>query len=228
LDGQSDLAGVDFPHVQLPTEKLAEIQRTESSILQAGMGDYERERDFLKAAVDQSDERITVIQKQRAEEEEGSRADTADLHRLVDLLSKGQETNPRITDVRRALLLSSTRVLQVSVELLELQRQKAESARALQRLEDDRRVALLKELQDAATAQASRIKIEALESDLESLSYAPGVYGIEQKMQRTIEIARQSRQDSMKSIVDDDFVLMPGDVITVSLSPAEKSADNTP
>jgi polysaccharide biosynthesis/export protein len=118
-------------------------------------------------------------------------------------------------------------VLQVSVELLELQRQKAEGARALQRLEDDRRVALLKELQDAAAAQAaSRIKIEALESDLESLSYAPGLYGIEQKMQRTIEIVRQSRQDSMKSIVDDDFVLMPGDVVTVSLSPAEKSADN--
>jgi hypothetical protein len=76
-----------------------------------------------------------------------------------------------------------------SVELLELYRQKAESVRALQRLEDDRRVTLLKELQDAATAQAaSRIKIEALESDLESLAYAPGVYGIEQKMQRTIEL----------------------------------------
>jgi polysaccharide export outer membrane protein len=229
LNGQSDLVGVDFSHVQLPTEKLAEIQRTESSILQARVGDYERERDFLKAAVAQSDERIAVIQKQQAEEEEGSRADTADLHRLVDLLSKGQETNPRITDARRALLLSSTRVLQVNVELLELQRQKAESARALQRLEDDRRVALLKELQDAATAQAaSRIKAEALESDLESLSYAPGVYGIEQKMQPTIEIVRQGRQDSMKSIVDDDFVLMPGDVITVSLSPVEKSADNAP
>jgi polysaccharide export outer membrane protein len=229
LNGQSDLVGVDFSHVQLPTEKLAEIQRTESSILQARVGDYERERDFLKAAVAQSDERIAVIQKQQAEEEEGSRADTADLHRLVDLLSKGQETNPRITDARRALLLSSTRVLQVNVELLELQRQKAEGARALQRLEDDRRVALLKELQDAATAQAaSRIKTEALESDLESPSYAPGVYGIEQKMQPTIEIVRQGRQESMKSIADDDFVLMPGDVITVSLSPVEKSADNAP
>ena len=227
LNGQSDLVGLDLSDLPLPRERLAEIQKSETAILQARMADYQREHDFFKSAIDQSDDRIGVIQKQQAEEEEGSRADTVELHRLVDLLAKGQETNPRITDARRALLLSSTRVLQVNVELLELKRQKAESAHALQHFEDDRRVALLKELQDAAIAQATaRIKIEVVDSDLRSLPHGHDLYGIEQIMQQTIEVVRRSRENPMKSVVDDDFVLTPGDVISVSVTAPEKSADS--
>ena len=120
LNGTSDLGKLDFPNGPLPKERLAEIEKSESAIFQARMADYLRERDFLKSTVDQADERIAVVEKQQAEEEQGSRADTLELKRLVELLSKGQETNPRVTDARRALLLSSTRALQVNVELLEL------------------------------------------------------------------------------------------------------------
>lgn len=145
---------------------------------------------------------------------------------MVELLSKGQETNPRITDARRALLMSSTRALQVNVELLELNRQRAESARAVQRFEDDRRVALLKELQDATSAKAAaRVKTETLGPELGLLMEPTGADGDEANMQRTIEVVRQDRAASSKLVVDDDFVLMPGDVITVSLRPSLKSAD---
>ena len=227
LEGESDLVGFNFSDLPLPKEELVEIQESEKEILRARVAKYRRELDFLKAAVDQSDERISVIQKQQEEEEQGSRADTVELRRLVDLLSKGQETNPRITDARRALLLSSTRALQVSAELLELKRQKAESARAVQRLEDEQRVSLLKELQDAASAKAvSRIKIEALEADFGPLPHTPGLFRTGDDMQQTVEVVRQRRGDSTKSIVGDDFVLMPGDVIKVSFRAPEKSAQN--
>jgi polysaccharide export outer membrane protein len=227
LGGQNDLASLDFSDVPLPKEKLAEIQRSEAAILQARMAAYQRERDFLKAAIDQADDRIAVVQRQQAEEEEGSRADTAELRRLIDLLNKGQETNPRITDARRALLFSSTRALEVNVELLELKRQKMESARQAQHFEDDRRVALLKELQDAATMKAeARIKIRTVESDLAALSRAPLANGAEQDAEQTIEVVRQGKGNSTKSIVDEDFVLMPGDVVEVSLRTQERSADS--
>ena len=227
LSGQNDLAGLDFSDVPLPKERLAEIQRSEAAVLQARMAAYQRERDFLKAAIDQADDRIAVVQKQQAEEEEGSRADTAELRRLIDLLNKGQETNPRITDARRALLFSSTRALEVSVELLELKRQKMESARQAQHFEDDRRVALLKELQDAATMKAeARIKIRTVELDLAALSRAPLANGAEQDAEQTIEVVRRGNGKSTKSIVEDDFVLMPGDVVEVSLRAHERSADS--
>jgi polysaccharide biosynthesis/export protein len=225
LNGQSDLADLDFSDLPLPKAKLAEIQNTETAILQARVADYKRERDFFKAAVDQSDERIAVVQKQQAEEEEGSRADTVELKRLVELLSKGQETNPRVTEARRALLLSSTRALQVSVELLELKRQRTESEHQAQHFEDDRRIGLLKELQDAAGAKASsRIKFEALESELKIISGSPMPGSLEENMLRTVQVARRTHGASEKSIVDDDFVLMPGDVISVSLHVTDWSA----
>jgi polysaccharide export outer membrane protein len=107
LNGRSDLAGLEFSELPLPKERLAEIQNSETAILGARMADYQRERDFLKAAVDQSDDRISVVEKQQIEEEEGSRADTVELRRLLDLLSKGQETNPRITDAGRAAAASA-------------------------------------------------------------------------------------------------------------------------
>lgn len=227
LNGRSDLAGLEFSELPLPKERLVEIQNSETAILEARMADYQRERDFLKAAVDQSDDRISVVEKQQAEEEDGSRADTVELRRLLDLLSKGQETNPRITDARRALLLSSTRALQVNVELLELKRQKNESVRNAQHFEDDRRVALLKELEDAVSVKAvARIKIQALESDIRWLSGALPLNGGEENTQRTIQVVRQGYPNSSKSIVDDDFVLMPGDVIDVSLRAPKASANS--
>ena len=225
LNGQSELADLNFSDLPLPKAKLAEIKNTEAAILQARIADYHRERDFFNAAVDQSDERIAVVQKQQAEEEEGSRADTVELKRLLDLLSKGQETNPRVTEARRALLLSSTRALQVSVELLELKRQRTESEHQAQHFEDDRRMGLLKELQDAAAVKASsRIKFEALESELKIMSHSPMLGSVEENMLRTVQVARRARGESEKTVVDDDFVLVPGDVISVSLHITDWSA----
>jgi hypothetical protein len=117
--------------------------------------------------------------------------------------------------------------LQVNVELLELKRQKNESVRNAQHFEDDRRVALLKELEDAVSVKAvARIKIQALESDIRWLSGALPLNGGEENTQRTIQVVRQGYPNSSKSIVDDDFVLMPGDVIDVSLRAPKASANS--
>src|SRR5205823_3166206 len=95
------------------------------------------------------------------------RADSAELQRMINLLSRGQEISPRVTDARRALLLSSTRALQVNVELLELKRQKAEGERNLQRLVDGHRGTWFKELQEATEArELAAIRLRALEIEL--------------------------------------------------------------
>jgi Flp pilus assembly CpaE family ATPase len=133
----------------VPKERVAEIQKSQHAILEARMSDFQRERDFLKATADQADERISVVEKLRTEEEEGSRADTVELRRLLDLL-------------------------------------------------------------------ALQIKIPALELALRSPFGASILRGIEEDTQQRIEVVRQSNGDPSKSIVDDDFVLMPGDVIDVS------------
>jgi polysaccharide export outer membrane protein len=224
LNGRAELAPLDFSDASLPSEGLAEIEKSESALLEARMGEYERERNFLKSSLDQSDERISVVQKQQAEEEEGTRADTAELKRLVDLLSKGQEINPRVTEARRALLLSSTRALQVNVELLELKRQKSESARRIQQFEDERRVALLKELEDATSARTvAQIKLEALDTELK-MARTPLPAQLQGDAPRRIEVVRQGGKGQTRFLVDEDFALAPGDVIDVALGAPEQSS----
>ena len=89
LNAASDLGKLDFPNWPLPKERLAEIERSENAIFQARMADYQRERDFLKSTVDQADERIAVVDRQQGEEEQGSRADTLELKRLVGAPQQG-------------------------------------------------------------------------------------------------------------------------------------------
>jgi polysaccharide biosynthesis/export protein len=227
LDGQTELGAIDFSDAPLPRERLADIEKSEAAILQARMTDYGRERNFLKAALDQSDERISIVAKRASEEEEGSRADNTDLRRLLDLLSKGQETNPRITEARRALLLSSTRALQANVELLELKRQKSEGARKAEHFDDERRIGLLKDLQEAAVAKAAaKIKTQALAVELNASSRLTS-QAEPVKPQHSIEVVRQGKDRSTLT-VDEDFVLMPGDVIDVALRTPGLSVSSDP
>ena len=192
MNDSDSLASLDFGNIPLPKDRLDDIVRLQSDVLKARLGSYRRQLDFLRAASDQANSRIDVVKKLQSAEEQGASADTTELQRLTDLLSRGQETGPRVTDARRALLLSSTRALQISVELLDLQRQRSESVRAIQKYDDDRRVALLKELQDAGDSAARlRIKEQGIET---ALRLAPGdpsnpSSGVEAQL---IDVIRQS------------------------------------
>jgi polysaccharide export outer membrane protein len=58
-------------------------------------------------------------------------------------------TSPRVTDARRAVLLSSTRTLQTAAQLMQLNRQQDETVRRLEQLDDERRIKFPGELQDS-------------------------------------------------------------------------------
>ena len=68
------------------------------------------------------DENDTLSEQQK-KEEEGFQSDLEELQRASDLLAKGTLTGPRVTDARRAVLLSSTRKLQTSAQLLVVKKQ---------------------------------------------------------------------------------------------------------
>jgi polysaccharide export outer membrane protein len=219
------LPPVDLSKFELPKERTAQIWDDESRLLEATLADYKREQDFLTAAVAQTADRITVVDKQLTQEEQGSKADSAELQRMITLLSKGQEINPRVTDARRALLLSSTRALQVNVELLDLKRQEAEGQRNIQRLKDGRRVTWLKELEEATAARtAAEIKVAALGAELDDSSKARLTDPLDEPGRITIAVVRQTGARTDKLSVNNDFELMPGDTIELTTSAPNQDA----
>ena len=95
---------------------------------------------FLQRGVRQGDDEVRVLSDQQKKDEEGLQSDLEDLQKASDLFGKGSLISPRVTDARRAVLLSSTRKLQASAQLLQVKKQQEELARKLTKLDDQRRL----------------------------------------------------------------------------------------
>jgi polysaccharide export outer membrane protein len=218
LDGKEALAA---PKLQAPAASSAELTRIrqgEDNIMQARLVDYRRQRDFLRGSITQLGERTTILERQQREEEEGARADTEDLRRMIDLLAKGNVANPRVLEARRALLLSQTRALQVTDGLLQIKKQSTDLVRQLQHFEDDRKTELLKEQQEAAaTASILKIKRDAALDKLNLLSLARSRLSVDDASKIEIQLVRKENDASTRLTVDGDYPLDPGDVVEIAV-----------
>lgn len=197
---------------------LLQIAHLENEKLKGRQHEYDQEKAFLQNAIKQTDTQIAVLTEQLQQEDQGVKEDTQDLQRITDLLGKGAVTVPRLTDARRALLLSSTRKLQTTAQLMFQRRQRQDSARQLERLDEQRKVALVQELQDAG------VKINQIRAKLQ---------GVAEKIQYTalvksqlvrgsggkpdVTVVRRGLKGRERFVAEEDTELEPGDVIEVTL-----------
>jgi polysaccharide export outer membrane protein len=204
---------------------LLQIANLEDEQLKSRQREYDREKAFLQSAVKMSDTQIAVLSEQLQQEDQGVKEDTQDLQRITDLLGKGSATVLRLTDARRALLLSSTRKLQTTAQLMLQTRQRQDSARQLERLDEKRKVSLLQELEDAD------VKINQIKAKLQ---------GVAEKIQYTalirsqlvrgpggkpeIAIIRTGPTGRARFNADEDTELQPGDVIEIALRIVDAAA----
>jgi polysaccharide export outer membrane protein len=218
LGGTDNLDQRALREAPIAPSVLLQIAHLEDEKLKSRQSEYDREKVFLQSAIRLTDTQITVLSEQLQQEDQGVKEDTQDLQRITDLLGKGSVTLPRLTDARRALLLSSTRKLQTTAQLMLQRRQRQDSARQLERLDEQRKVTLLHELQDAG------VKINQIRARLQ---------GISEKIQYTalvrsqlvrgsggkpeIAVVRPGLTGRERFIAEEDTELQPGDVIEVAL-----------
>src|SRR5204863_3625977 len=128
----------------------------------ASSSDHERAKDFLRQSIEQADKQTLVLSEQKQNEEEGVQADDKDLQKARAAFGNGSLPSFRVAEFRRAVLYSSTRQLQTTNQLMEVERARAQSARELEKLDDQRRIRLLTELQDATvklTDERAKLRI---------------------------------------------------------------------
>jgi polysaccharide export outer membrane protein len=203
--------------VPISPSRKAEILSVEADYLRTDQADYEREKAFLQRSIQQGNEQIKVLSEQNAKEEQGVQADVEELQRLNELFGKGAVTSPRVTDARRSLLLSSTRKLQTAAQLMQVKKQQDDIARQLERIDDQRRIKLLQELQDA------RMKLGQLRAKLQSvgekLLYTAARSQIIRgdELKPDLAVVRMGKSGPERLAVDQDSELQPGDVVEVTL-----------
>jgi polysaccharide export outer membrane protein len=126
----------------------------------------------------------------------------------------------RLTESRRILLLSSTRALQAAAQIEQLERERDELGRRVQKLTDQRRIDIMRELQDVGVKAASlRAK---LQSTGERLVYSGAlrsqfVRGRDGEAASEIVVRRRENGEAKTIQADDNLDLHPGDVIEVTL-----------
>lgn len=197
---------------------ISEIFNAETEYLKAKQSDYQQEKEFIQRGVRQGDDEVRVLSEQQKREDEGFQSDQEELQKAQDMFARGTLTSPRVTDARRAVLLSSTRKLQTSAQLLQVKKQQDELVRRLTKLDDQRRLDLLRELQDTSL-RLNQVR-ERLQAVGEKIQYTAMVRsqlvrGAGSKPD--ITIVRKGTNGPEQIAASEDTELQPGDTVEVSL-----------
>jgi polysaccharide export outer membrane protein len=218
LGEAAQLSPAALTGVPIARSAISEIVHAETEYLKTKQSDYQQEKAFLQRGVRQGDDEVRVLSEQQKKEEEGVQSDLEELQKASDLFAKGSLTSPRVTDARRAVLLSSTRKLQTSAQLLQVKKQQDEFARKLAKLDDQRRLDLLRELQDTSVKlNQIREKLQSVGEKLQYTSMVRSQLARGTSSQPEIAIFRKGEKGQERIVASEDTELQPGDAVEVTL-----------
>lgn len=206
---------------------VAQIRDLETEQFKLRAADLARERASLQTLIRFGEVELLSLNVQREREAEGAKVDEEDLKRIGGLFDKGNVPITRLTDTRRIVLLSSTRLLQTSVQIERVRREREIDLRKLQKLDDDRRLEVARDLQDARIQLASLgAKIDATSDKLLYTATVRSqlVRGTGGRPQIVI-VRRQEGGQHRSLAAGEDAALLPGDVVEVSLVSEFKPGD---
>ena len=201
----------------LPDSVGAAIAQAEGAALKIALDDYHQEQQFLDKAEKDAVAEVAVLAKRQEVEAEGVKADEEDLARVTKLYEAGNLTNNRLSDVRRALLLSSSGALQTSVELMRTRHQQDDYARQREHSDNQRKIDLLTELKDTDASLAELTsKLHAASQKLQSTGASAQPLPIAgETIQAQVTIIRRVGAEWQKLAVDEDAAVAPGDTVEV-------------
>lgn len=212
----------------LKQSTISEIVHVEAEQLKARQADYDSQKAFLQRAIVLGDKQVDVLTEQQKQDDEGAQADIDELQRALEFYGKGALPSPRVADSRRAVLMSSTRKLQTSAQLMQIKQQQSDFTRQLGKLDDQRKMDLLKDLQDA-NVKLAEVRAK-LQSTSEKLQYATLVRSqfVRGGGQPEIVVIRMDEKGQTRIRANEESELQPGDVVEVTLRPGQTDDQREP
>jgi polysaccharide biosynthesis/export protein len=209
---------LDVPIARSTAQAIVDV---EAEHLKTRQADQQTEKTFLQRGIVQADAEIQILSEQQKTEDQGAQADVEELERAKELYSRGTLPILRVTDARRAMLLSSTRKLQTTAQLMQTKRQRDDLSRQIERLDGQRRSDILRELQDATVALSKiRFKLRSTGEKLQYTALAKSQLSRGFGDKPAITIVRNGAKGIEHLIANEEFELQPGDVVEVALRDA--------
>jgi polysaccharide biosynthesis/export protein len=207
------------PPAPVPDATISQIVNLEIEYRKASASDYERQKDFLRRSIQEADKQTLVLSEQKQNEDEGVQADSQELQKARAAFGNGSLPSFRVAEFRRAVLYSSTRQLQTTNQLMQVKRSRAEFVRELEKIDDQRQIRLLAELQDATVKlTGERAKLRSVDEKLQLAGLRPPRTS-DGASKADITVFRSGMNGKDRLTADADTELQPGDVIEVALRP---------
>lgn len=173
---------------------------------------------YLTETIAQTEQRITILTEQVRLLTEGLKTDEEETQRISGLREKGIVAVNRLSDVKRAEVLSANRLLDTQNDLESVRMNRTRLLSELESFESRRREGLL------ADRQTMRGRLEELTVRLASLREQMAINGVtavalDASLQSTTVITVHRRQGAvtLSHTPDLDELLQPGDVIEAQL-----------
>jgi polysaccharide biosynthesis/export protein len=199
---------------------VSAIAQAEAEGLKISLDNFQQEQIYLEKSAKDAAAQIAVLLKREQVEADAVKADEDDLARVTKVYKAGNLTNDRLADVRRGVILSSSRALETSVELMRARRQQDDFVRQHERNGNQRRIGLLTELKDTnvrladitARLRAASQKLQPTGASAQPLPVAG------ETIQAQVTIIRKVGEEWRKQPAGEDTEVSPGDTIEVRFS----------
>ena len=224
----SDPAAKPAP-APVPTPASQLFMKGETQQYEARIADREQDATFLRTAIDKASLQLKVLAEKKKEIETGNRADVADFDKLKDLSSRGLTTAMRLSETRRLALLSSDELRQTIVDMSNIERQRSDYVRQLDKLNGQIRVDDLKELENSEMRIAEiTARLRSVEAKMTYVGMMRSQLADTKAARPTISVHRVG-ENGTKDLAagDNDLPLAPGDIVDVTL-PNDRSAKLVP
>lgn len=216
LEGSETIKEQRLVEVSIPAATLSEYLRTETSYLNIRLREYKNEKAHLESAARLAGEQIATLTTQEKQETQGLQTDIDELDRVNKLFGSGSLVSGRVTDARRAVLLSSTRRLQTTSTLSQIKQQRDEYLFRLEKLDTQRRLEVLRDIKESQLRTAEvRTRLEAAAQKLQVYGRMASVDAANSGVRPAVTIIRRSGEGWDRLPASEDADLLPGDAIEV-------------
>ncbi|EIM28938.1 polysaccharide biosynthesis/export family protein [Microvirga lotononidis] len=199
-------------------QPLTKVQRAQMEQLDIALEDYKKEVASLQKSVEQTQSQIGTLERLREELMQSYQQQAADVARLRQNLEKGLTSIGRLSEEQRALSFVSERLLQTEANLTIARRGEEEQKRQLQRVDDQRRLRLVREREEAENRLADiRTRIQAAGDKLMHVGALKSRGQENTTDNPSFKIFRKDGNTWSGSDAVYDTELMPGDVVEVML-----------
>lgn len=220
LEGSETIKQQRLADAPIPAATLSEYLSTESSYLNIRLLEYRNEKVHLQNAARLADEQIATLTSQEKQEAQGLQSDIDELDRINKLFGSGSLVSPRVTESRRAVLLSSTRRLQTIATLSQVKQQRDEFVFRLEKLDTQRRLEVLRDIRESQMRVAEmRTRLEAATQKLQVFGRIISADSASTGARPTLTIIRRSVDGWDRLPASEDADLLPGDAIEVVARP---------